>query len=171
MKVLAERGTEGERKAAKAILDKLLKKYDLDDELFDDEEPTDYLFTFHGAEEGSLLCQVAYKVTGVADNVYKVRNRKNHFLRTKYAIVCTLAQKVEIEFLFGFYARLFKQERKLFLAAFIQKHRIFADTILPEEKINKRNSAELMRMVEMMKGMSDAEPYKALENKEECNNE
>lgn len=39
---------------------------------------------------------------------------------------CTPAEKVEIEYLFDFYKRLWEKEKDAFLAAYIQKHRIFA---------------------------------------------
>lgn len=81
-------------------------------------------------------------------------------MKTRLGADCTAAEKVEIEFLFDFYTRLWERERDAFLSAFIQKHRIFTirDDIEPQEVSRE----ELLKMQALMLGMSDESPVRAL---------
>ena len=81
-------------------------------------------------------------------------------MKTRLGADCTAAEKVEIEFLFDFYTRLWERERAAFLSAFIQKHRIFAirDDIEPQEVSRE----ELLKMQALMLGMSDESPVREL---------
>ena len=97
-------------------------------------------------------------VGGEAYNlVYRASGRK---VKTRLGADCTAAEKVEIEFLFDFYTRLWERERDAFLSAFIQKHRIFTirDDIEPQEVSRE----ELLKMQALMLGMSDESPVRAL---------
>lgn len=80
--------------------------------------------------------------------------------RTVLGADCTKAERVEIEFLFDFYTRLWERERRALLGAFIQKHRIFtvSDNTPPSE-ISKE---ELEKMLALMEGLSDEKPVLAL---------
>lgn len=102
---------------------------------------------------------VVYKVTGgyAYNLVYRASGRK---VKTRLGADCTAAEKVEIEFLFDFYTRLWERERDAFLSAFIQKHRIFTirDDIEPQEVSRE----ELLKMQALMLGMSDESPVRAL---------
>ena len=159
IRALAERGVGGEADNAEEILRRLMEKYGVSEDELDEEERRRHDFEYHGKEQEKLLRQVVYKVTGgYAYNLdYRASGRK---VKTRLGADCTAAEKVEIEFLFDFYTRLWERERDAFLSAFIQKHRIFTirDDIEPQEVSRE----ELLKMQALMLGMSDESPVRAL---------
>ena len=158
IRALAERGVGGEADNAEEILRRLMEKYGVSEDELDEEERRRHDFEYHGKEQEKLLRQVVYKVTGgyAYNLVYRASGRK---VKTRLGADCTAA-KVEIEFLFDFYTRLWERERDAFLSAFIQKHRIFTirDDIEPQEVSRE----ELLKMQALMLGMSDESPVRAL---------
>lgn len=112
------------------------------------------------AEEKKILKQVVYKVTGgyTYELVYTASGRK---VRTQLGADCTPAEKVEIEYLFDFYKRLWEKEKDAFLAAYIQKHRIFA--IRADVEPQEMSLEESIKMSALMRGMSDESPLRAIE--------
>ena len=159
IRALAERGVGGEADNAEEILRRLMEKYGVSEDELDEEERRRHDFEYHGKEQEKLLRQVVYKVTGgyAYNLVYRASGRK---VKTRLGAGCTAAEKVEIEFLFDFYTRLWERERDAFLSAFIQKHRIFTirDDIEPQEVSRE----ELLKMQALMLGMSDESPVRAL---------
>lgn len=159
IRALAERGVSGEADNAEEILRRLMEKYGVSEDELDEEERRRHDFEYHGKEQEKLLRQVVYKVTGgyAYNLVYRASGRK---VKTRLGADCTAAEKVEIEFLFDFYTRLWERERDAFLSAFIQKHRIFTirDDIEPQEVSRE----ELLKMQALMLGMSDESPVRAL---------
>lgn len=159
IRALAERGVGGEADNAEEILRRLMEKYGVSEDELDEEERRRHDFEYHGKEQEKLLRQVVYKVTGgyAYNLVYRASGRR---VKTRLGADCTAAEKVEIEFLFDFYTRLWERERAAFLSAFIQKHRIFAirDDIEPQEV----SGEELLKMQALMLGMSDESPVRAL---------
>ena len=125
VRALAEHGVGGEAENAEMLLARMMKKYGISEEELDEETRVRHDFTYHGGEEKKILRQVVYKVTGgyAYELVYTASGRK---VRTQLGADCTPAEKVEIEYLFDFYKRLWEKEKDAFLAAYIQKHRIFA---------------------------------------------
>ena len=159
IRALAERGVGGEADNAEEILRRLMEKYGVSEDELDEEERRRHDFEYHGKEQEKLLRQVVYKVTGgyAYNLVYRASGRK---VKTRLGADCTAAEKVELEFLFDFYTRLWERERDAFLSAFIQKHRIFTirDDIEPQEVSRE----ELLKMQALMLGMSDESPVRAL---------
>ena len=159
IRALAERGVGGEADNAEEILRRLMEKYGVSEDELDEEERRRHDFEYHGKEQEKLLRQVVYKVTGgyAYNLVYRASGRK---VKTRLGADSTAAEKVEIEFLFDFYTRLWERERDAFLSAFIQKHRIFTirDDIEPQEVSRE----ELLKMQALMLGMSDESPVRAL---------
>lgn len=159
IRALAERGVGGEADNAEEILRRLMEKYGVSEDELDEEERRRHDFEYHGKEQEKLLRQVVYKVTGgyAYNLVYRASGRK---VKTRIGADCTAAEKLEIEFLFDFYTRLWERERDAFLSAFIQKHRIFTirDDIEPQEVSRE----ELLKMQALMLGMSDESPVRAL---------
>lgn len=159
IRALAERRVGGEADNAEEILRRLMEKYGVSEDELDEEERRRHDFEYHGKEQEKLLRQVVYKVTGgyAYNLVYRASGRK---VKTRLGADCTAAEKVEIEFLFDFYTRLWERERDAFLSAFIQKHRIFTirDDIEPQEVSRE----ELLKMQALMLGMSDESPVRAL---------
>ena len=68
---------------------------------------------------------------------------------------------MEIEYLFDFYKRLWEKEKDAFLAAYIQKHRIFA--IRADVEPQEISREEALEMGALMQGMSDESPLRAIE--------
>lgn len=122
VRALAEHGVGGEAENAEKLLARMMKKYGISEEELDEETRVRRDFTYHGGEEKKILRQVVYKVTGgyAYELVYTASGRK---VRTQLGADCTPAEKVEIEYLFDFYKRLWEKEKDAFLAAYIQKHR------------------------------------------------
>lgn len=86
---------------------------------------------------------------------------KGRKVRTQLGADCTPAEKVEIEYLFDFYKRLWEKEKDAFLAAYIQKHRIFA--IRADVEPREMSLEESIKMSALMRGMSDESPLRAIE--------
>ncbi len=160
---LALRGVGGEKEQAQAILDKLLKKYTLTVEDLDEEIIQEYDLEFHGKEQDRILMQTVYKVTDDKDSFYHLQyNHSGRACRTRLRVRCTAAQKVEIEFLFDFYKRVWEKEKEALLQAFFQKHRIFGN--LKEGESGKELSPdELLKLECLMRGLSDEQPLKQIE--------
>ena len=151
IRALAEHGVGGEAENAEKLLARMMKKYGIS---------VRHDFTYHGGEEKKILKQVVYKVTGgyTYELVYTASGRK---VRTQLGADCTPAEKVEIEYLFDFYKRLWEKEKDAFLAAYIQKHRIFA--IRADVEPREMSLEESIKMSALMRGMSDESPLRAIE--------
>ncbi len=162
---LALAGVDGEKTAAKAILDKLLKKYDLDLSDLDEDKINDYVLEFHGKEQEQLLIQCIYKVTNKTDAYYHLKYKKSgRACRTQLKVYCTKAEKAEILFLFDFYKRLWEKERAALLVAFIQKHSLFGNAGKGEPS-KRYTDDELKKIFALMNGLSDDQPLKQLADK------
>lgn len=160
---LALNGIDGEKENAKLILDRLLKKYNISIDELDEETVNDYKIEYHGKEQGRLLSQTVYKVTGECGNCSALRyTRSGRPCNVQLSVRCTAAQKVEIEFLFNFYTILWEKEREAFFTAFIQKHRIFGELKDGEEGV-KLSDEEVKKLLAYMNGMSDETPLKQIE--------
>ena len=160
IKALAERGVDGERENAEALLARLMEKYGVSEEELSEDIRKRHDFEFHGKEQKKLLRQIVFKVTGgyAYELYYTASGRK---VKTLLAADCTPAEKVEIEFLFDFYIRLWDRERDAFLAAFIQKHKLFSmREDAPTQEISRE---EAEKMSALMQGMSDESPIRAIE--------
>ena len=132
-----------------------------EDEL-DEETAIECLFNISRIRERRLLMQIIYKVLDSKSNIY-IRSDHVRNGRRKRWIGCraTVAQKIEIEFLFDFYKRLYKREEEFFFDTFIQKHELFGR--LKEGEEPKSLSKEMaMKMVALMKGMSDETPLRQI---------
>lgn len=164
IRALAEHGVGGEAENAEKLLARMMKKYGISEAELDEETRVRHDFTYHGGEEKKILKQVVYKVTGgyTYELVYTASGRK---VRTQLGADCTPAEKVEIEYLFDFYKRLWEKEKDAFLAAYIQKHRIFAiradiepQEMSLEESIKRRNNtmSETSSRVRLMANLQAA---------------
>ena len=158
---LAERGDAGEREAAEAALERLSKKYGIAIDELDAEALCDYEFEFHGKEEKKLLNQIAWKVTNNRFCCYDMRySESGRKCRTHISIHCTEAQKLEIEFLFDFYKRIWEQEKLMLYRAFIHKHDIFGEP--DSTQGSTRSDFDVSKMAAMMQGLSDETPLKQI---------
>ena len=163
LKALAEQGVGGEKLNAQNKLNELMKKYGVTEIELNDDLPLDCEFKYSGEREKKLLIQVIYKVTDNSKAVYSfIYSRTKRQCRTKLGCKATAAQKIEIDFLFDFYKKLYAKEEKIFFRAFVQKHNIFGE-IKPDETPTPATDDELSQIHALMNGLSDEQPLKQIE--------
>ena len=156
-------GTEAEGIAAAEKLSSLMQKYDISDEELSDATVNTYKFKHHGNRGEKILLQIAFKVIpGWTSEVYIYR-KNGRKISGLIGFECTYSQKVQIEFLYDFYFDLYEREEEAFFQAYIQKHRLFGDHTIGNEKII--DSAEYEKMKHMMDSMDDDSPLLRLEHK------
>lgn len=159
---LALRGVGGEKEQAQALLERLLKKYALSLDDLDEEIINEYRLEYHGKEQEKLLKQTVYKVTDDAHSFYTLQyTASGRKCRTTLGVKCTAAQKLEIEFLFDFYTRVWEKEQEALLQAFIQKHSIFGH-LKDGQKGKELSYEELEKMYALMRSLSDEQPLNQL---------
>lgn len=162
IKTLAEQGAGGEKINAQRMLSVLMKKYGITDADLDDDKLIPCEFRCKTDTEETLLKQTIYKVTNQVKIYGFARRRTGRTIKHLIGCECTQAQKIEIEFLFDFYKRVYAKDVALFLEAFIQKHCIFGQ--LPEDEEPQKIELEtLRRMVTLQSGMSDETPVRQIE--------
>lgn len=106
--------------------------------------------------------QIIYKVTNEKGGIYGFTwRRSGRTCKNLVGYDVTRAQKIEIDFLFDFYKRLYQKERKLFLQAFIQKHELFG-SLKDGEKPQEMPNDERLRLAFMQRGMSDEQPLRQI---------
>lgn len=139
-----------------------MKKYNISIDELDDEIKHDYELEYHGKIEKRLLMQTIYKVTDDKHSFYNlVYTHSGRKCRTQIGVKCTEAQKIEIEFLFNFYKRIWEEDQEALLQAFIQKHRIFGN-LKDDEKGKELTQNKLDRIYFLMNGLSDEQPLNAI---------
>lgn len=162
LKRLSELGYGGEKINAQRLLTSYMEKYAITEAELNEEETTLCQFKFKTTTDEKLLDQIIYKVTN-STQIYGYFSDRQHKRTKKLAgCYCTQAQRIEIEFLFDFYKRLFEKDLGLFFSAFVQKHKLFGQ-LKDGEKPTESSRDHLFRMAAMMDGMSDETPLKQLE--------
>lgn len=164
---LALRGVGGEKEQAVAILDKLIKKYGASLSELDEEIIRDYEIAYSGAAECKILNQIVYKVTDEKGRAFSLRYvASGRACRSRLRVKCTETQKIEIEFLFDFYKKLYKKELETFLLAFIQKHELYGH-LKEGEEATTISPEELEKICAIMEGLSNESPVLQIEGKKE----
>lgn len=131
------------------------------DELDDDQEQ-DFFFKYSGKEQQALLVQVASYVIGEPEHCFYCANPSGRRSKTKLCITCTRAQKLEIEFLFDFYKRLWEKEKKTILTAFCLKHELYPRKTSEVPEGEKPTPQEIERIRKAMQMLSDEQPLVAI---------
>lgn len=166
LRALAESGEGGEKINAQRKLEEFMKKYGITEKELEEETLEPCEFSYHGKRERMLLAQIIFKVLNDENRVYGFTyTASGRACKTKLGCKATAAQKIEIEFLFDFYKRLYEREEDFFFSAFIQKHSLFGEW-KGEEPLRKMNKSDLLRMVTLMEGMSEETPLKQLPKSE-----
>lgn len=155
IKALADRGVEGERESAQAILSRLMEQYGISEaELEEDRRETAW-FAYSQEIERRLLAQIIYMVTGASSygcvGAYTGRKRK------KVGAECTAAERMEIEANYEFFKAAMNEELEIFLSAFASKNHLFppADKCPPRklEELTEEERARALKAGLMMEGM------------------
>lgn len=165
LKALAEKGVGGEKINARKKLEALMQKNGITEDELDEETAIECLFNISGIRERRLLMQIIYKVLDSKSNIY-IRSDHVGNGRRKRWIGCraTIAQKIEIEFLFDFYKRLYKREEEFFFDTFIQKHELYG-RLEDGEEPERLSKQDAIKMGALMQGMSDEAPRRQIEEK------
>ena len=155
VKALADRGVGGEKEDAAKLLEKLMKKYGIEEADISEDIEEIQSFSYHGEFEHRLLLQIFYKhFPDITENRGRVRTLPyGKGSRSTFFISCTIAQGIEIAIEFDFYRELWKEEVNFFYQAFLAKHDIY-----PQEAYEHPSELSLKdsyRMKMMMEGLSD----------------
>ncbi|MCD8355973.1 MAG: DUF2786 domain-containing protein [Clostridia bacterium] len=149
LKALAERGIEGERENAQKILDRLMKKYDIDHIDSAEENREIRYFRYSQKIEIELLGQIIYMVTGQQACYCKspLTGRKIKEL----GVLCSEAEAVEIEAAYAFYKDALEDELEIFMRAFVSRNDLFPDTTeeIPQAPLDSTS----MKVAAMMMAM------------------
>ena len=133
IKVLAERGVDGEKENAQMLLDRLIERYGITEDELETELCTMHWFSFSQKIEKRLLCQIIYMVTGLFP--YSCINRSTNRTRKKVGIECTAAERIEIEMNYTFFKDALYSELDIFMSAFANKNSLFP----PPDKVKDKN--------------------------------
>ena len=154
---------EGEREAAAKKLREIMDRHGITEQDLDDSQMSTYKFKHRNKREEALLIQVAYKVLGT-DSFKQYQFRRNgRIVPNLSGIMCTIAQRAEIEFLFDFYRELYYREEDKLYDAFVQKHKIFGTSSKDKDDQPKLSSEELINMELIMRALSSETPHKRIE--------
>lgn len=101
VQALANRGADGEKQSAAALLDRLMTQYGIDEAEIAEERLEKCFFRYKTPYERKLLVQVIYTVTGKIP--FKCVGSYSGRARKQVGIDCTAAERLEIEFSYEFY--------------------------------------------------------------------
>ena len=152
VKALADRGVGGEKEDAAKLLEKLMKKYGIEEADISEDIEEIQSFSYHGEFEHRLLLQIFYKhFPDIRGRVRTLPYGKGS--RSTFFISCTKAQGIEIAIEFDFCRELWKEEVNFFYQAFITKHDIYPQKAY--EHPSELSLKDSYRMAMMMQGLSD----------------
>ncbi len=156
---LAKRGVGGEKTNAAAMLEKLMRKYNLKIEDFDHEQRKERRFKYQNKTK-KLFIQICLKVIGSKVEFYKYRGEKGN-----YSIInCNEFEYIQIKEYYEFYSKLLTQELKRFEKAFIMKNNLIPDDAekLDTSNLTKTELMELYQTIQMMDGITAKSPHRIL---------
>lgn len=126
---LAIKGVGGEKVNAEKMLEDLLKKHNLTIEDIEGENISEYCFNIK-KDEVKLFIQIIGRVNHKINKYgeFTAKERKKFKLAGNYLIKSTAAEYVEIESMFSFYSRLYKEELEFFFTAFCKANDLLITT-------------------------------------------
>jgi hypothetical protein len=159
IKALAERGVDGERATAQAMLESILARHNLTLADIEDASPVRKWVevSFVGKHERGLMSQVIRKVRKHSGDL-PIRHRKR--ARSSFYVELSPAEHVEVEFVFELMRKALADEFDKVLTAFIHSNRLYGparelddedddkpDTLTPEERMRMRQIANMAMMM------------------------
>lgn len=170
IKALADRGIDGERESAQAVLARMMKKYGINEEELEAEHRETAWFPYSQETERRLLNQIIYMVTGAIGfggvGAYSGRKRK------KMGAECTAAERLEIEANYAFFKAAMEEDLEIFYSAFANKNNLFPskDKVKPRdiEDLSPEEKSRYIKVGLMAEGMERHTLRKALAA---CNSE
>lgn len=155
VQALANRGADGEKQSAAALLDRLMTQYGIDEAEIAEERLEKCFFRYKTPYERKLLVQVIYTVTGKIP--FKCVGSYSGRARKQVGIDCTAAERLEIEFSYEFYKAALEEEMERFYSAFLMKNDIFPPASKKAEEIPAAeiSRSEALKLQALMAGMGD----------------
>ncbi len=164
VQALAERGVDGEKDSAAALLETLMTRYNITEEDISAEREELAWFRYKTELERRLLLQVIYSITGKCAAGCVGTRSGRHWKQV--GTECTAAERLEIEISFEFFNAAMKSELERFYTAFVNKSRIFpppdkAGFAPPPDEMSKE---EALKLAAMMEGMDRHTRRKMIES-------
>lgn len=164
IKALADRGVDGERESAQALLSRLMKQYGISEAELEEECRETAWFRYSQETERRLLIQIIYMVTG--NMAFRCVGGYSGRTRKEMGIDCTAAERLEIEANYEFFKAAMEAELEIFYSAFANKNRLFPspDKCPPkyEEDLTPEEREKALKAGLMMEGMEHHTLRKAL---------
>lgn len=170
VKALADKGaTKGEKDAAKNLLGKLLKKYNITLEDLASSEIEVYTFKYSSNDECQILINISCKVRNSHDPItYSYHNKKTGYKVQKIGFELTKEQYIEMrelaDHLLPLYRKELKKMRDYLMTSFITKHNVVPEPN-GEEKAAKRISFAESQLIASMMGRMEQSNYQKKLNK------
>ena len=157
IKALADRGVAGEKAAAAAKLDALLKKHGLSIEDLSSVETQDYSFSFKSEMELDVLIQCIAMIKGMSGSIHFRKNRKSktaifELTRLEYEDVNSAFQHYRLIFRREFEKQFGAIQKRRFFSAFVNKYGI-AGPGSGESKEEPMSEEEMWQLIAMMKSI------------------
>ncbi|MBK7362717.1 MAG: hypothetical protein IPJ01_10515 [Micavibrio sp.] len=135
LKALADRGVDGEKTNAEAMLNSLMKKHNITIEEIEGEELLDFFFKIEKIDYkflNQIIKHVNHTIKCYGEFPKDVI--KKHNLRGNYMINCTSSEYIEIEAKYSFYKKLYEEEVDVFYTAFLTANSLLIDIPDREDK-------------------------------------
>lgn len=165
IKALAERGVDGERETAIAMLTNILARHNLTMADIEDTAPVRKWVevSFVGEHEHTLMDQTIRKVTQQRD----FRIKRIPKTRSRYYVELSAAEHVEVEFIFALMKAAWEQEQSKLMSAFLFKNRLFgpsaeSDDDDDEPELTPEQRARMAQISSMAMMMTPVDIKKAI---------
>ena len=159
---LADRGVDGEKANAQALLEKLMQKYGIEEcDIINDMVRTHELMIDSSIPFIiRLVSQIAYTVYGNIDErkcLFRITGSKK---RNRLFIDCTDSEFLEIVAMYDFYKKHLSDDIDLFFRAFIQSNAIFPPDHLMKKELEEDRSltADDIALIKLANSI-DQHPY------------
>jgi hypothetical protein len=175
---LVNKGEAGERDAAKARLDELMKKYDVTLEELDSNTETTHFYRLHGPRNHEIFAQTAatrgctrFVFIGPDDNSANSKKLKGMIKGSRprgvnVIMVCSPIDFIEITTAYEVYQRSFNEHYEAFFYAFLAENDLFYGEADKNREITEKELKMIKRAQMMMFGIDKAEIHKQIETGE-----
>ena len=157
VKALADNGIDGEKENAKILLDKLLKKYNIDLNEFIEEKRKAYKFKYSNEHERRILVQCIAKFAPNIKTFKRLCNNKGSIIKNIIELDLTNLEYLDSSGSAKFYTKLLKDEMETFMTAFIHKHKLFGASNEDDASESTLSTEEIETIVNMMKAMKNSD--------------
>ena len=147
LKALAERGEDGERANAQALLKRLMHKHGITADMIEQETTEMHYFNVDEKYEWLLLqiCAVVMQSGKIQRAIFPKEVIEEHSLPGNIGIICTSAQCIEIDCIYSILQPHYEKEVGLFRVAFLYKHNLLYDS--GEQKQSEYTTREQDRII------------------------